>query len=128
VPSAAFAALTEDDLVTRRASELEAAELQREARAAARKQDWATVDRLVAKSAELGEANAWLADVALEMRSLSLSRDEMSFAKEAAYSSRRMNTRLASRSEAAEPEIGAPSFLRRKRAQGKAAPDSADKQ
>jgi len=122
----AYDALLEDELVARRAGELEAARLQREARAAARQHDWATVDQLVAKTRVLGEANPWLGDVAGEMAALALNRDEVMFSKEASYSSSRMSTRLAPRDELPAPSAGGPSFLRRKRSQGKSEPDATD--
>jgi len=127
VPAGAFAALAEDALVARRAGELEAARLQREARAAAQRRDWASVDRLVVQTRALGESNLWVADVAAEMSTLAKGRDEMRFAKESAYSAQRMSNRLAPSCEAEDHNTPSPSFLRRKGAQGKAAPDSAGK-
>jgi hypothetical protein len=40
LPASAFAAVVEDELVVRRADDLEAAHLQQKARAAARRRDW----------------------------------------------------------------------------------------
>jgi Ca-activated chloride channel family protein len=129
VAAGAYEALVEDELVARRAGELEAARLQREARAAARRRDWATVDQLVAQTRVLGETNLWVGDVAGELESLALLRDEVMFAKEAAYSSDRMSNRLASLSESSDRSApGGPAFLRRKRAQGKSEPDATDSQ
>ena len=55
------------------------------------------------------------------MAELARQQDQAHFAKEARYSSRRMNTRLASKEEmasiASDGEV--PAFLRRKAAQGK---------
>ncbi len=121
---ASYDALLEDELVARRAGELEAARLQQEARAAARRRDWAAVDQFVAKTRALGAANPWLGDIAGEMEALSRRRDEVLFAKEAAYSSTRMANRLAPTAELLDPSAGTPSFLRRKRAQGKSEPDA----
>jgi Ca-activated chloride channel family protein len=123
VASGAYAALAEDSLVARRAGELEAARLQQEARAAARRRDWAAVDQLVQSSFSLGEDNPWVAGIAEEMQNLAAARDEARFSKEAAYSSRRMGTRLAPTVELHDPMAPAPAYLRRKRAQGKAGPD-----
>jgi hypothetical protein len=55
------------------------------------------------------------------MGELAKQQDQAHFAKEARYSSRRMNTRLASKEEplAMLGEAEAPAFLRRKSAQGK---------
>ena len=127
VAAGAYHALLEDDLVARRAGELEAARLQREARAAARQHDWATVDQLVARTRVLGEANPWLGDIAAGMAELASGRDEVLFSKEASYSSARMSARLAPRDESLTPSAAGPSFLRRKRAQGKAEPDATDR-
>ncbi|MSR09960.1 MAG: VWA domain-containing protein [Gammaproteobacteria bacterium] len=127
VAAGAYDALLEDELVARRAGELEAARLQREARAAARRHDWATVDLLVAKTRVLGEANPWLGDIAAGMAVLADGRDEVMFAKEAAYSSDRMSNRLAPSRESRDRSAPAPAFLRRKSAQGKAEPDATDR-
>jgi Ca-activated chloride channel family protein len=127
IAAGAYDALLEDELVARRAGEIEAARLQREARAAARQHDWASVDLLVAQTRVLGEANPWLGDVAGELESLALLRDEALFAKEASYSSDRMSNRLAPRMESLDRSAPAPAFLRRKSAQGKADPDATDR-
>jgi hypothetical protein len=113
-------------LATNARFSLHAARLQQEARAAALKRDWATVDLLVGQTRELGAANPWLGDVAGEMECLALGRDEQLFSKETAYSSSRMSNRLASNQESLSLGPAVPSFLRRKRAQGKAEPDATD--
>jgi Ca-activated chloride channel family protein len=123
----AYEALVEDELVARRAGELEAARLQREARAAARQHDWATVDQLIAKTRVLGEANPWLGDIAAGMAVLAEGRDEVLFAKEASYSSDRMSNRLAPSRESLDRSAPTPAFLRRKGAQGKSEPDATDR-
>jgi Ca-activated chloride channel family protein len=124
--ASAYEALLEDELVARRAGELEASRLQQEARAAARRHDWAAVDQLVAQTRTLGARNRWIADVAGEMEALAQLRDEPLFSKESSYSSQRMSSRLAPSIESVDPRAATPSFLRRKRAQGKAEPDSRD--
>ena len=55
VPATAFGAITEDPLVKRRVEELEAATIQGEARDAALRHDWGTVDRLLKKVRDLGK-------------------------------------------------------------------------
>ena len=126
VAAGAYDALLEDELVARRAGELEAARLQREARAAAQRGDWASVDQLVARTRVLGETNPWLGDVARELEALALRRDDVLFAKEASYSADRMSTRLAPTVESLDRSAPHAAFLRRKSAQGRAEPDATD--
>lgn len=126
VAAGAYGSVLEDELVARRAGELEAARLQQEARAAARRRDWASVEALVAQTHALGDANPWLGDVAGELGTLARSRDEAMFIKETAYSASRMRSRLAPSSESLDRRATGPSFLRRKCAQGKSEPDATD--
>ena len=127
VPAAAYADISEDALVVRRACELEVARLLVQARAAARHHDWEQVQALLASANKLGADNPWLKDVLREMKHLADRRDDDMFSKEGAYSSRRMTTRLASASEDLTPGGEQASYLRRKSAQGKQQPDSPDK-
>jgi Ca-activated chloride channel family protein len=127
VAAAAYETLIEDPLVIRRASELEAARLLLQARAAARRRDWDQVQALLASASKLGADNPWLKDVVRELQQLADRRDDATFAKEGAYSSRRMTTRLASAAEGVVPGDEKASYLRRKSAQGKQQPDSPDK-
>jgi Ca-activated chloride channel family protein len=124
LPAAAFGAISEDELVLRRMSELEAAELQLKARRAAMTGDWDTVMRVLRKAEKLGVDNPWIAAVVVELRKLAERRDEALFSKASAYGSQRMHSRLAVRDE--QPDAGsvsAPSYLRRKSHQGKAGED-----
>lgn len=127
VPAAAYQTLIEDPLVIRRASELEAARLLVQARAAARQRDWDRVQALLSSANKLGADNPWLKDVVRELQQLADRRDDAMFAKEGAYSSRRMTTRLAPAAESLTPGAEQASYLRRKSAQGKQQQDSADK-
>jgi Ca-activated chloride channel family protein len=127
VPAAAYETLIEDPLVIRRASELEAARLLAQARAAARNRDWNLVQALLSRAHQLGADNPWIKDVVHELQQLADRRDDAMFVKEGAYSSRRMTTRLASPSESLTPGDEQASYLRRKSAQGKQQPGSADK-
>jgi Ca-activated chloride channel family protein len=127
VPATAYAAIAEDPLVLRRASEIEAAQLQLQARHAARHGDWDQVDVLLAKANELATHNPWLKDVVQELQHLATRRDEMLFSKEAAYSASRFSTRLSSSAEGPVPGDEIALYLRRKAAQGKRQPDSPDK-
>jgi Ca-activated chloride channel family protein len=122
VPAAAYKTLIEDPLVIRRASELEAARLLELARAAARQRDWQQVQALLASADKLGADNPWVKDVVRELQQLAERRDDALFAKEGAYSSRKMATRLASAAESLMPGDEQASYLRRKSAQGKQQP------
>jgi Ca-activated chloride channel homolog len=120
LPASAFNAIADDELVVRRASELEAARLQAQAREHAQRGDWDGVARSVACAARLAEQSPWVGDVVDAMQDLAAQRDTALFAKEALYSARRMSTRLAAQAE--EPSAAsdeALSFLRRKRRQGR---------
>ena len=127
VPAAAYGVLLEDALVIRRASELEAARLLVQARAAARHGDWDQVQALLASANKLGADNPWLKDVVRELQQLADRRDDAMFGKEGAYTSLRMSTRLAAPAESATPGAEQASYLRRKSAQGKQQPGSPDK-
>jgi Ca-activated chloride channel homolog len=62
-------------------------------------------------------------DVLQHMAELAKAKDSAHFRKEATYSSRKMSTRLSSKYEnvgSVADEAAAPSFVRRKTAQGKA--------
>ena len=121
LPASAFTAIAEDDLVVRRADELEAAHLQEKARAAARRRDWNGVATALKKAERIAAANPWVAASLNELRELAARKDEEYFSKEALFASRRMNTRLAARCEPPEvDDAPAASYLRRKSSQGKA--------
>ena len=122
LPASAFGAIAEDELVARRADELEAAYLQTKARAAARRGDWAGVARSLKRAERIAENNPWVAESIKELRELAARKDEVMFAKESAFSARVMNTRLAARDEVQNPHGSAApaAYLRRKGSQGKA--------
>jgi Ca-activated chloride channel family protein len=117
--AAAWNAVIEDELVARRASELESAKLQDEAQVAARRGDWREVRRLLAEARRNAEDNEWLTKVADKLEVLARKEDEMMFSKETRYSSHRMRSRLAMSSEVNSLSDAAPSYLRRKTEQGK---------
>jgi Ca-activated chloride channel family protein len=121
LPAASHAALAENELVVRRAVELEAARLQREARAAVQRGDWLRAEGLLACLEQLGQDHEWIRGAVLELRALAARRDQAMFARESLYSASRMAHRVAACSENASlvTDADAPLFLRRKRAQGK---------
>jgi Ca-activated chloride channel family protein len=124
LPASAFHAIAEDELVARRAGELEAAYLQTKARAAARVGDWAGVESALRKAERAAANNPWVAESVKELRALAAQKDEVMFSKESAFASRRMSTRLAACREPTDQYDGtaAASYLRRKTNQGKADP------
>ncbi len=96
LPASAFGAISDDELVLRRMSELEAADLQVKARRAAMAGDWDTVMRLLRKAEKLGSDNPWIAAVVVELRKLAERRDEAMFAKASAYGSQRRERNVRS--------------------------------
>ncbi|WP_313951145.1 vWA domain-containing protein [Accumulibacter sp.] len=123
MPVAAWEALLTDPLVVARQAELAAGKLLEEARAAAEHGDWNTVDRLLAEARQRFADQPWVIEVLQSMAELARSMDTARCRKEALYSSRKMRSRISAKEEALDSlmmEAGAPSFLRRKTAQGKA--------
>jgi Ca-activated chloride channel homolog len=122
LPASAFHAIAEDELVARRAGELEAAYLQTKARSAARNGDWAGVESALRKAERAAANNPWVAESVKELRALAAQKDEVMFSKESAFAARRMSTRLAASHESLSFEDATPaaSYLRRKPQQGKA--------
>ena len=121
LPASAFHAIAEDELVARRAGELEAAYLQTRARDAARRGDWRGVESALKKAERVAGHNPWVAASLDELRELAAQKDEVMFAKESAFSSLRMASRLAAKAESAGLQApAAAAYLRRKTSQGKA--------
>jgi hypothetical protein len=102
--------------------ELEAAEIQLQARRAAMNGEWDTVMRLLRKAEKLGIDNPWIAAVVVELRKLAERRDQARFSKASAYGSQRMQSRLAVRDENVDSFDAPPAapYLRRKSNPGKA--------
>ena len=122
LPGQAWEALAADPLVQQRQMELEAGQLLDEARMAARRGDWDTIQHLLQLAQQRFADSPWVQQVLHSMAELAARHDQARFAKEARYSSRRMNSRLSSKAEATglSAEANLPAFLRRKSAQGKA--------
>ena len=120
LPAPAFGAVAEDELVRRRAQELEAARYQEQAREAALAGRWDRVDVLI-REAELKSAeNEWIQQSLKVLKGYARRRRAQEFSKEAYYSSRKMRSRLTSQREQSWGEDEEePTFLRRKREQGK---------
>lgn len=90
-------------------------------RDAASVQDWAEVDRLLAEAQRAFSGNEWVHDMLTAMEAVAGSRSRERLMKEAKYASARLNSRLTSLDEAMAqmPSADEPSYLRRKRLQGK---------
>ena len=127
LPPDAFSQLAEDDTVARRLVELAAADALTRMRQAAFDSDWVRVDDLLQRATLDFADNDWVAAVLDAMKAVANSRSRERMMKESMYSSAKMRSRLTSRDEdqgfsAAQGEAATPSYLRRKSAQGKAAP------
>ncbi|MBK9447302.1 MAG: VWA domain-containing protein [Betaproteobacteria bacterium] len=121
VNSAAYSALAEDLLVLRRMAEVDAGKLLRDTREAAKRGDWAEVDRILKQAETDFAGNEYVAGVLASIRGVAESRQRERFMKDALYASAGFNKRLAMADECLDfaAEMEAPSFLRRKRAPGK---------
>jgi Ca-activated chloride channel family protein len=131
LPAGAFSALAEDARVKARAQELRAAELQLEARTAARRGRWDQVDQILRQAEQEAGDNPWVAEGLKALRVHAEARRTEEFAKESTYKARAMSSRLTSFNEdgseyAAAVETAVPSFLRRKVEQGKRMPPAPD--
>ena len=119
----AWDVLLPDPLVVARQAEVEAANLLAAARQAAENGDWPAIEQIIAEARARFADHPWVIEVLANMAELAKSMDTARFRKEAMYSSRKMSGRLSSKHEALDSvvsEAAAPSFLRRKTAQGKA--------
>lgn len=119
----AWDALLADPRVGARLTELEAGQFLAEARAAAERGDWETIQKMIAEGRKRFADHRWVMEVLDAIAELASEMDTARFRKEAMYSSRRMAARVSAKDELhfdMATEAAAPSFLRRKRAQGKA--------
>jgi Ca-activated chloride channel family protein len=123
LPPQAFHAVSEDELVARRVGEVEAAGIQERAQRAARREDWPEVRRLLQEARSRAKDNPWVQAIVDTLEGIAQREDTERFAKEARYSSRSLSSRIAALDEIAaappEAELARPTFLRRKREQGK---------
>lgn len=120
----AWEALTDDELVTRRLVELAAAEALTRMRAAAARNDWAAVDRLLEDASRQFAGNEWVAAMLQAMKGIAEGRSRERIMKEAMYSSGKLRSRLVAQDEdvqfcAAAESVSLPAYLRRKPSQGK---------
>lgn len=121
---AAWAALADDELVSRRLAELSAAEVLSRMRTAADIGDWVVVDRLLEEASRRFAGNAWVAAMLASMKAIALDRARERMMKESMYSSGKLRSRLVAPDErpeylAAQEAVDVPAYLRRKPSQGK---------
>lgn len=113
----------EDELVARRFNEVEAADIQREARLHVRDRNWAVVERLMARLEERSHENPWLAETVSYLRKLLDRRDHEAMEKELMYSSDKLKNRIADLDDSVmfcmSAEAVKPAFLRKKVTQGR---------
>ncbi|MBU6271278.1 MAG: VWA domain-containing protein [Betaproteobacteria bacterium] len=123
VDESQWRALPPDELVSRRVTELRAAELQRAARLAVEEGDWERAEQILREAETLAADQPWVKGVVAHLQGLLQRRDRLRFGKEAMFASHRMSTRITTSSERAEydevEEAALPSFLRKKLAQGR---------
>jgi len=123
VSAAAWDMVLPDPLVTAREAELAAARMLAAARAAAENGDWDAIEAMLAEAQRKFADHPWVADVLEAMTQIARQRDRARFSKEALYSGSSMGSRLSAKDEdlsSLVEESASPSFLRRKRSQGKA--------
>lgn len=119
---AQYEAEEKHELVQRRMTEIEAAQIQMRIRDAALSGDWGQAEFLMAKLEETGRNEPWVASSICFARQLLRERDERRMSKEMLYKSRKMEQRLSSMDEVAftlSDDLIAPAFLRRKSAEGR---------
>ena len=123
VSEAEYDALPADELVRRRFGEVEAADLQREARKAASERNWSKVARMLDELQDRARDNPWLLQTVSVLRDLLEQRDQVRLEKELMYSSHSLKNRLTESDETVffsmSMESEKPAFLRRKTQQGR---------
>jgi flagellar biosynthesis/type III secretory pathway chaperone len=112
-----------DELVARRFNEVEAADIQREARGHVQRRNWDGVERLIAQLEERSQHNPWLMETVQYLRQLLARRDHETMEKELMYSSDKLKNRAASLDDSImfcmSEEAIKPAFLRKKVSQGR---------
>jgi hypothetical protein len=107
--------------------ELQAADIQLQARQAARNGDWYQVERLIAELKLLAVDHEWIQASIPFLEDLMQRRDEERFSKESYHKALYMRSRISSASESlsfdVNEELALPEFLRRKEAQGRRSKD-----
>lgn len=123
LPPQAWEVLIADPLVRFRLAELEAGRLLEQARAAAEAGDWRAIHEMLAEAKKRFAGHPWVMEILSGMAELAKAKDVRRFSKEALFSYGKMNRRLSSKEEmltSLVDERSSASYLRRKKAQGKA--------
>lgn len=119
----AWEALLPEPLVATRQAEIEAGRFLEHARTASENGDWDAIQKMVAEARERFADHPWVTEVLAGMAEIAKERDGVRFSKEATYSVRKMVSRVSAKEErlaSLDQEADVPSFLRRKKSQGKA--------
>jgi Ca-activated chloride channel family protein len=123
VPLVDYQMAQENELVARRFNEVEAADIQREARLHVRDRNWSAVERLMGKLEVRSRENPWLAETVSYLRKLLERRDHEAMEKELMYSSDKLKNRVADLNDTVlycmKAEASKPSFMRKKISQGR---------
>jgi hypothetical protein len=123
VSTPVWEALLQDPLVSARLAELEAGKFLDRARAAAEHGDWERIQKMLVEAQQRFADHPWVMEILGEMAELCKAMDAARFRKEALYSSSKMSRRLSAKEEmlaSLSSEGASASYLRRKKAQGKA--------
>lgn len=122
-----YAALPTDARAAKRTVELQAADIQLQARRAARDGDWQEVEQLIAELKLLALDHEWIQASIPFLEELIQRRDEERFSKESYHKAHYMRSRISSASESlsfnVDEELSLPEYLRRKEAQGRRSKD-----
>jgi Ca-activated chloride channel family protein len=113
----------ENELVARRFNEVEAADIQREARGHVQRRNWDGVERLIAQLEERSRNNPWLMETVQYLRKLLERRDHEAMEKELMYSSDKLKNRMTDLDDlnaySAKYEMVKPAYMRKKVVQGR---------
>jgi len=113
----------ENELVSRRFNELEAAQIKRQAYRAAGMRQWHRLSELLDQLEARAHDNPWLSESIIVLRRLLESRDQARLEKELMYSSHSLSSRLTELDESISfsqhNELDKAAFLRRKTQQGR---------
>ena len=119
----AYQLAPENELVARRFNEVEAADIQREARLHVQDRNWGAVENLIVRLEERARENPWLQETVVYLRKLLARRDHEAMEKELMYSSDKLKNRVAGLEESVlyclSEEAIKPAFMRRKVNQGR---------
>ena len=118
-----YIALPTDEMVYRRFTEVESADLQRAARKAVQRRDWAQVQEMLNDIERRAFDNPWLQSTVQMLKVLLSNRDHGRMEKELMYASYSMKSRLSEIDEMSfnsnSEEVSKAAFLRRKSYQGR---------